>query len=79
MNNEPELKVRKQRYDLNFKRPGVEHWLGRVDGFYAAGQRQGHIVGTILSHQSRPAIAVKWNDQTCNHEFSRHDKDGSYC
>lgn len=28
MNNEPELKVRKKRYDQNFKRSAVEHWLG---------------------------------------------------
>jgi len=28
MNNEPELKVRKQRYDQNFKRSAVELWLG---------------------------------------------------
>jgi transposase-like protein len=28
MNNEPEPKVRKKRYDQNFKRSAVEHWLG---------------------------------------------------
>ena len=28
MNNEAELKVRKKRYDQNFKRSAVEHWLG---------------------------------------------------
>jgi transposase-like protein len=28
MKNEPELKVRKKRYDQNFKRSAVEHWLG---------------------------------------------------
>ncbi|MDD5139294.1 MAG: transposase, partial [Verrucomicrobiales bacterium] len=28
MNNEPEPKVRKKRYDENFKRSAVEHWLG---------------------------------------------------
>jgi transposase-like protein len=28
MNNEPEPKVRKKRYDLNFKRSAVKLWLG---------------------------------------------------
>jgi transposase-like protein len=28
MNNEAEPKVRKKRYDQNFKRSAVEHWLG---------------------------------------------------
>jgi transposase-like protein len=28
MNREPEPKVRKKRYDENFKRSAVEHWLG---------------------------------------------------
>ena len=28
MNNEAEPKVRKQRYDHDFKRSAVKHWLG---------------------------------------------------
>jgi len=40
MNNEPEPKVRKKRYDINFKRSAVEHWLG-------SGKSAGQVAGEL--------------------------------
>ena len=53
MNNEPELKVRKKRYDQNFKRSAVEHWLG-------SGQRAGQVSTELGSNAQTLKI---WKQQ----------------
>ncbi len=60
-NHEP--KVRKKRYDLNFKRSAVEHWLGSGKSAKAVATELGISGQTLLTWKQQLAVPVPANQK----------------
>lgn len=58
MNNEPELKVRKKRYDLNFKRSAVELWLSGGKSAQAVAAELGISGQTLKTWKQQLAVPM---------------------
>src|SRR5579859_7116762 len=59
MNETPnEPKVRKKRYDENFKRSAVEHWLGSGKSAKAVAQELGISSQTLLTWKQQLAVPM---------------------